>query len=105
MARRVLRRHVLRRAATVALLALPMLATAKKSPPKASKASVRYQGHPQGPRRLRPLPLLSAGRRALERPDDAGHQGQWHACHRPLHEGRGTHRAHGVLHPLYPARA
>jgi hypothetical protein len=30
------------------MLALPMAATAKKSAPKASKASVRYQDHPKG---------------------------------------------------------
>ena len=48
MARPISRRHFLRRTAAAAMLALPMAATAKKSAPKASKASVRYQDHSKG---------------------------------------------------------
>lgn len=48
MAKPLSRRHFLRRTVAAAMLALPMVATAKKSPPKASKASVHYQDHPKG---------------------------------------------------------
>ena len=47
MTKRVSRRQFLRHALATAVIALPVAAIAKP-PPKASKASVRYQDHPKG---------------------------------------------------------